>query len=76
MCTRCQREPQNWQYKNKCFADSILPHPETQSWDSRGIIPRRNKLSLVENLLRISRQANKETFNGASLCQMKSDTVV
>lgn len=45
--------------KNKRFVDSGLPQPLTQSCELVGMMPHLDKLSLVGNLLRSSRQTNK-----------------
>ena len=72
--TRCQRELKRLQAKNKWFANSRFPQPLTQSRAFERMMSRLNKLSLVGNLFRRSRQANKDTFNGTSLCQIRSNT--
>ena len=70
--TRDQRDSKASHTKNKCFAVSWLPQPNTQPASSRESTRHRNKLSLVGCLLRIRRQTNTDILEGMFLCHMST----
>ena len=75
LCTRTQRWLNILQDKNIWLAVSMWLHPLAQNFVLWGIMYRLNK-SLVDSLIRRSRQAYKETFKGTSLFQMRSKTTI
>jgi hypothetical protein len=70
--TRDQRKPKVLQDRNKCWAVSIPPQPNTQKWDAGVMMPRVTKFVFVGNLSRKSLQAKIITFKGIYLCEIRS----
>jgi hypothetical protein len=70
--TSGQSEPKVLHDRNKCWADSIPPHPAMQKWCSGEIMPRVTKFVFVGNWLRKRRHTKIDTFKGSCLCHIRS----
>jgi len=67
--TSAQRPLETSQCKNKCNVVSGASQPAAQVDAPPLITPRRNKLSLVDNLFRRRCHTNKDTFDGICFSQ-------
>jgi hypothetical protein len=72
--TRAHKEPKVLQDRNKCWADSMPPQPDTQNWTSAEMIPRATKFVFVGSRSRRRRHAKMETFRGTCMCHTRSST--
>jgi hypothetical protein len=70
--TSAHKVPTVLNKRNKCWADSIPPQPDTQKWTSGGIMSRATKFDFVGNWSRRRRHAKIETFRGTYLCHTRS----
>jgi hypothetical protein len=70
--TSAHKVPNVLHERNKCWADSIPPQPDTQKWTSGDIMPRATKFDFVGNRSRRRRHAKMETFRGTCLCHTRS----
>jgi hypothetical protein len=68
-CTNAQIGPNVLHERNKWWADSTSPQPETHWWAAPDKMPRVTRFAFVGNLSRRSRQAKIETFSGTWGCQ-------
>jgi hypothetical protein len=66
------KEPKVPHVNNKCWADSMPPHPDTQKWASGEIMPRDTKLAVVGNL---SRRSLHSRFEVTSLKSLSATSV-
>jgi hypothetical protein len=68
--TNAERGPKVPHTRNKWWAESTSPQPETHNWAVVGKMPRATRFAFVGNLLRNKRQAKMDTFNEIWGCQM------
>jgi hypothetical protein len=72
IANKCPQGPKRTARRNKCWAVSMLPQPDTQKWASEERIPQATKFSFIGSLSRKRRHAKMETFEGICLCHTRS----